>query len=50
MEHEAGNLNCEACRQGFPVACECGGLIHVSRGCLIVTACDKCDEPKERES
>lgn len=45
MEHESGNLNCEACRQGYPLSCDCGGLIHASKGCVIITDCDKCDEP-----
>jgi hypothetical protein len=48
MEHEAGNLNCEACRRGFPVPCDCGGLIHAGKGCVISAECDKCNEPDEQ--
>lgn len=44
MEHEAGNLNCEACRRGFPVPCDCGGLVHAGKGCIIETVCDRCGD------
>jgi hypothetical protein len=49
VEHEAGNFNCEACRQGYPVPCACGGLLHASKGCVLIAECDKCDEPNEGE-
>jgi hypothetical protein len=45
MDHESGNMNCEACRRGYPLECDCGGLIHASKGCVITSECDKCDEP-----
>ena len=30
--HTAGDLDCDACWRGYPVRCECGGLIHAEFG------------------
>lgn len=41
MVHEKGNENCTACRKGFPVRCDCGGLVHADPGCILVAICDQ---------
>jgi hypothetical protein len=43
ITHKAGDKNCQACRTGYPTSCTCEeGLIHASKGCVVVAMCDKC--------
>ncbi len=30
--HKVGDSNCDECWEGYPVKCECGGLIHACFG------------------
>lgn len=53
-DHEEGNKNCPSCWFGYPVACECGGLIHAAFGdeneegdWWLIYKCDKCGEDYE---
>lgn len=51
-KHNCGDKNCEECCHGYPVTCQCGGLIHAEHlGSSSVTRdnpfgikclCDKC--------
>lgn len=50
-EHEIGNAECPDCWSGFPVSCECGGLVHAEFGdedadsnYWLHRKCDKCDD------
>ncbi|MFH0976819.1 MAG: hypothetical protein V1874_13625 [Spirochaetota bacterium] len=47
--HEIGNTNCSKCWNGYPIKCDCGGLIHASFGdenseydYWLYYKCDKC--------
>jgi hypothetical protein len=44
--HRRGDENCQLCRRYYPQPCECGGLVHADRGCIITTQCDKCTNPR----
>ena len=50
-DHEIGNIKCDGCWQGYPIHCECGGLIHAEFGdenydgdYWLDTKCDKCGD------
>lgn len=51
-EHAIGDDDCDDCWRGYPVLCECGGLIHADwgdetgDGYWLYTKCDKCGEPE----
>lgn len=49
-DHQKNNPECPACWRGFPVPCECGGLIHAEFGdenangdYYLIYRCSKCD-------
>lgn len=52
-EHIVGDGDCEGCWRGYPVPCDCGGLIHAEfgdeteDGYWLLTKCDLCGEPED---
>lgn len=49
--HDVGDSDCGSCWKGYPVPCDCGGLIHAEFGdytdadsYYLDTKCDKCGE------
>lgn len=41
--HVRNDKSCSECRPGYPIPCECGGLVHGTKGCVVMNIqCDSC--------
>ena len=37
------NNNCKSCWIGYPIECDCGGLIHMDAQNKAIIMCDECN-------
>jgi hypothetical protein len=55
VEHAIGDHDCQACPEGYPEPCRCGGLVHAAVGEVdvegnptLLTACDICGRSEDQ--